>query len=259
MIGKVRSLEGPPSSLARGAASEISGTAVQGAAVRAIEDAAWYSIDAEQLEDEFLRSHFVQCELDAETQAFLDRSTEKSNWLGTQILHAVARLFLGWFLTKTTLNGPPPPPCSPTSQQYQVRGLPRTRSSSFVTYITRTTPTEQSLDLELALLRLENNIDFFFSVSGRESPLPSGPVSFGGNLVADSGSRERRMTVRSARAAAVVVAAAVWRALNRRHLDFVRRRRATFGVPFSPLGSRTNPPVDAAVSPSRTLRCPIAR
>ncbi|XP_075528632.1 protein-L-histidine N-pros-methyltransferase [Dermacentor variabilis] len=65
----------------------------------------WYSIDAEQLEDEFLRSRFVQCELDAETQAFLDRSTEKSNWLGTQILHAVARLFLGWFLTKTTLNG----------------------------------------------------------------------------------------------------------------------------------------------------------
>ncbi|XP_049276397.1 LOW QUALITY PROTEIN: protein-L-histidine N-pros-methyltransferase-like [Rhipicephalus sanguineus] len=65
----------------------------------------WYSIDTDQLTDEFLLQSFVQCELDADTRAFLDRSTEKSNWLGTQILHAVARLFLGWFLTKTTLNG----------------------------------------------------------------------------------------------------------------------------------------------------------
>lgn len=64
----------------------------------------WYSMDLEQM-DEFLRSRFVQCGLDAETQAFLESSTEKSNWLGTQILHALARLFLGWFLTKTTLNG----------------------------------------------------------------------------------------------------------------------------------------------------------
>ncbi|KAH6944704.1 hypothetical protein HPB50_004586 [Hyalomma asiaticum] len=66
----------------------------------------WYSIDTAQLKDEFLLRSFVQCELDAETQAFLDLSTEKSNWLGTQIFHAVARFFLGWFLTKTTLNGP---------------------------------------------------------------------------------------------------------------------------------------------------------
>lgn len=65
----------------------------------------WYSMDLEQLDDEFLRSRFVQCGLDADTRAFLQSSTEKSNWLGTQILHALARLFLGWFLTKTTLNG----------------------------------------------------------------------------------------------------------------------------------------------------------
>lgn len=65
----------------------------------------WYSINTELLRDEVLRSHFVQCELDADTQSFLDVSTEKSNWLGTQIMHALARLFFGWFVTRTTLNG----------------------------------------------------------------------------------------------------------------------------------------------------------
>ncbi|XP_077503106.1 protein-L-histidine N-pros-methyltransferase isoform X2 [Amblyomma americanum] len=65
----------------------------------------WYSINTELLRDEVLRSQFVQCELDADTQTFLDVSTEKSNWLGTQIMHALARLFFGWFVTRTTLNG----------------------------------------------------------------------------------------------------------------------------------------------------------
>ncbi|XP_042143462.1 protein-L-histidine N-pros-methyltransferase [Ixodes scapularis] len=65
----------------------------------------WYHVDLSRIENEDVRSRFVQCELDGDTQAFLDRSTEKSGWLGTQILHAVVRLFLGWFITKTSLNG----------------------------------------------------------------------------------------------------------------------------------------------------------
>lgn len=65
----------------------------------------WYRMDLEQLDDELLRSRFIHCGLDADTRAFMESSTEKSNWLGTQILHSLARLFLGWFFTKTTLNG----------------------------------------------------------------------------------------------------------------------------------------------------------
>ncbi|CAN8024480.1 unnamed protein product [Ixodes persulcatus] len=65
----------------------------------------WYYVDLSRIESEDVRSRFVQCQLDDDTQAFLDRSTEKSGWLGTQILHAVVRLFLGWFITKTSLNG----------------------------------------------------------------------------------------------------------------------------------------------------------
>lgn len=65
----------------------------------------WYRVDLSLIRDESLRSRFVQSELDEDTEDFLNRSTEKSGWLGTQILHAVARLFLGWFVTKTSLNG----------------------------------------------------------------------------------------------------------------------------------------------------------
>lgn len=65
----------------------------------------WYSINPEEITDDFLRQSFVQSDLDADTREFLDQSTEKSSWLGTQICYAVARLFLGWFLTQTTLNG----------------------------------------------------------------------------------------------------------------------------------------------------------
>lgn len=65
----------------------------------------WYQVDLAKVPDEVLRSRFVQCDLDGETEAFLEHSEQKSGSLFTQILHSLAKLFFGWFFTKTSLNG----------------------------------------------------------------------------------------------------------------------------------------------------------
>ncbi|CAN7991501.1 unnamed protein product [Ixodes hexagonus] len=65
----------------------------------------WYHVNLSRIESENVRSRFVQCHLDDDTEAFLQSSTEKSGWIGTQLWHAVVRMFLGWFVTKTSLNG----------------------------------------------------------------------------------------------------------------------------------------------------------
>ncbi|XP_064466954.1 protein-L-histidine N-pros-methyltransferase-like [Ornithodoros turicata] len=73
--------------------------------LQTLDRSAWYEVDVSKVSDEVLRSKFVQCGLDDETKDFIERSEQKSGWLVTQIIHSFARLFFGWFFTKTSLNG----------------------------------------------------------------------------------------------------------------------------------------------------------
>ncbi|XP_064108001.1 protein-L-histidine N-pros-methyltransferase-like [Macrobrachium nipponense] len=63
-----------------------------------------YEVDELALEED-VRQCFLQLSCDEDTQKFLDNCFEQSEWLITQIWHAVAKSFLGMFMTQTSVNG----------------------------------------------------------------------------------------------------------------------------------------------------------
>lgn len=68
-------------------------------------DPNWYLMDLNAIRSEDVRMKFIQMNLDDGTQKFLDQSREKSDWLGTQVWHALVTFVAGWKVSKTSLNG----------------------------------------------------------------------------------------------------------------------------------------------------------
>lgn len=64
----------------------------------------WYSCDLQQF-PEHIQHLFVQLTLDETTGAFLDLSYEKSDWYLMQVWHSMAKSFLSWIMTTTSVNG----------------------------------------------------------------------------------------------------------------------------------------------------------
>ncbi|XP_072024877.1 protein-L-histidine N-pros-methyltransferase-like isoform X2 [Amphiura filiformis] len=64
----------------------------------------WYSCDIQQF-PEHLQHLFIQCCLDNQTEVFLDKSYEKSDWFFTQMWHSLAKVFLGFVMSTTSVNG----------------------------------------------------------------------------------------------------------------------------------------------------------
>lgn len=55
--------------------------------------------------DEEMVSIFVELNLDAETQTFLQNCDEKSNYVFTQLAHRALKGVMGLFMSLTTING----------------------------------------------------------------------------------------------------------------------------------------------------------
>ncbi|XP_076854705.1 protein-L-histidine N-pros-methyltransferase isoform X2 [Brachyhypopomus gauderio] len=64
----------------------------------------WYRCCPDML-GETLRPLFVQSELDVDTRAFLQRSTEKSGWLFTQLYHSLFSTVFSPVMSRTSING----------------------------------------------------------------------------------------------------------------------------------------------------------
>nr|CAD7589347.1 unnamed protein product [Timema genevievae] len=64
----------------------------------------WYAVDRSKLPEPVL-SRFLQLSPDHETEQFLEEAVHKSDWVFTQLWHSVARSFLGFFMTQTSING----------------------------------------------------------------------------------------------------------------------------------------------------------
>lgn len=64
----------------------------------------WYHCDLDKLPTS-LSSKFIQLNPDQDTIKFLEQSEKKSEWLLTQLWHSLVKLFLGWFMTQTSING----------------------------------------------------------------------------------------------------------------------------------------------------------
>ncbi|XP_022338741.2 protein-L-histidine N-pros-methyltransferase-like [Crassostrea virginica] len=64
----------------------------------------WYSFDRSKVTDDVCE-RYLQFDQDAETEQFLSNCYEKADWLFTQLYHSVAKSFLGWFMTSTSING----------------------------------------------------------------------------------------------------------------------------------------------------------
>ncbi|KAI7796872.1 putative methyltransferase-like protein 9 [Triplophysa rosa] len=64
----------------------------------------WYHCCPDML-GERVRSLFVQSHLDADTEAFLSRSVEKSSWLFTQLYHSLFSTIFSPVMSRTSING----------------------------------------------------------------------------------------------------------------------------------------------------------
>ncbi|XP_056627105.1 methyltransferase-like protein 9 isoform X2 [Triplophysa dalaica] len=64
----------------------------------------WYHCSPDML-GERVRSLFVQSHLDADTEAFLSRSVEKSTWLFTQLYHSMFSTIFSPVMSRTSING----------------------------------------------------------------------------------------------------------------------------------------------------------
>ncbi|CAL8077966.1 unnamed protein product [Calicophoron daubneyi] len=62
------------------------------------------NINCEHFEPQTVEK-FLQLEQDEETEAFLTNCFEKSDWIFTQLYHAIAKAILTWFMTSTSING----------------------------------------------------------------------------------------------------------------------------------------------------------
>jgi hypothetical protein len=64
----------------------------------------WYQCDTSSVPHS-IRQRFLHLGVDKETELFLDQSCHKSGWIFTQLWHSIAKAFLGWFMTQTSING----------------------------------------------------------------------------------------------------------------------------------------------------------
>ncbi|XP_035389484.1 methyltransferase-like protein 9 isoform X2 [Electrophorus electricus] len=64
----------------------------------------WYRCCPDML-GEAIRPLFVQSQLDVDTQAFLQRSVEKSGWLFTQLYHSLFSTVFSPVISRTSING----------------------------------------------------------------------------------------------------------------------------------------------------------
>ena len=64
----------------------------------------WYKVDEDILSDPASR-FYIRMSSDAETEEFLEKSSELSNDILTQIFHSVVKFILGFFMTQTSING----------------------------------------------------------------------------------------------------------------------------------------------------------
>ncbi|NP_001070810.1 protein-L-histidine N-pros-methyltransferase [Danio rerio] len=67
-------------------------------------DQKWYRCCPDLL-GESVSSVFVQSHLDEETQAFLQRSVEKSSWIFTQLYHSLFSSIFSPIISRTSING----------------------------------------------------------------------------------------------------------------------------------------------------------
>lgn len=64
----------------------------------------WYHVDTGKLSEE-LCERFVPFHQDEETTEFLDQCLEKADGIFTQIFQSLVQSLLGFFMTKTSING----------------------------------------------------------------------------------------------------------------------------------------------------------
>ena len=69
----------------------------------------WYHVDLGRLPEELCAS-FVAFHQDEETTEFLDKCLEKAGSIITQIFQSLVQTLLGFFMTKTSINGYVPCP-----------------------------------------------------------------------------------------------------------------------------------------------------
>ncbi|XP_038067322.1 methyltransferase-like protein 9 [Patiria miniata] len=64
----------------------------------------WYNCNLDDFPED-LRVLFHQCHMDSATEKFLDSCYQKSDWIITQAWHSLAKAFLGFFMSSTSING----------------------------------------------------------------------------------------------------------------------------------------------------------
>jgi len=70
-----------------------------------IKSGIWYAVkNLKNITDEGIVGKFEQLSLDAETDVFIKRSIERSDWMFTQLYHNFAKAVLSWFYTQTDIN-----------------------------------------------------------------------------------------------------------------------------------------------------------
>ncbi|XP_023329764.1 methyltransferase-like protein 9 isoform X2 [Eurytemora carolleeae] len=65
----------------------------------------WYQVNLQDISDEKMREKFVQLSADTATQEFARQSSEKSDWIFTQLYQNFAKIFMSIFYTQTDING----------------------------------------------------------------------------------------------------------------------------------------------------------
>ncbi|CAD5121941.1 DgyrCDS10402 [Dimorphilus gyrociliatus] len=64
----------------------------------------WYEVNKSMIPAEVC-DRFIQFNEDSDTEKFLENCYEKSDWIFTQFFHLIVKSILGFFLTKTSING----------------------------------------------------------------------------------------------------------------------------------------------------------
>ncbi|XP_055953709.1 protein-L-histidine N-pros-methyltransferase-like [Argiope bruennichi] len=72
--------------------------------LRHLDKSKWYDVDLDLVDCE-IKDVFFASRVDDETEDFLENCFEKSDWLMTQIFHALVRSLMCWFMSRTSING----------------------------------------------------------------------------------------------------------------------------------------------------------
>lgn len=88
----------------RGLAKVLHEKAIQDQYLSKIDKNEWYQCDLTSMPPD-LAGKFVQLGPDQETIQFLEEAEKKSDWIITQLWHAIVKAVLGWFMTQTSING----------------------------------------------------------------------------------------------------------------------------------------------------------